>query len=702
MTPNTISILDGSTFIVSDRRGNIEASPDQPHGLFFRDTRHLSRWVLTVDGALPDTLSTDAIEYYYAQFFLVPKTGTIYKNPYVSLIRRRLAGDGFSENLTLVNHGTEPVELELRLEAGSDFADLFEVKDVLPKKGQIYREARGDVLVLGYRRESFIRETHIRSTEAAELSESGFVFRLRLPAKAEWKTTLLVAPCLDDHLVEPKYAGQDHPAARPNMAEGLGQWLARLPKLESVPPLIHRTYLKSAVDLAALRFYPFPDTMPGASVPAAGLPWFMTLFGRDSLMTSYQILPFAPDLAATTLRVLAAQQGKDVDDFREEQPGRILHEMRYGELTAFHERPHSPYYGASDTTPLFLILLDEYERWTGDADLVRELKGAAEAGLAWIDRFGDRDGDGYVEYERTRDTGLENQCWKDSWNSIVHPDGTLSSTPRATCEIQGYVYDAKRRVARLAREIWGDADLARRLEQEAAALKQRFNRDYWVPERKFFALALDGEKRRVETLASNIGHLLWSGIVEDDKIEPLVRHLMGPQLYSGWGVRTLAAGQDAYNPIEYHNGTVWPHDCSFIAAGLARAGYRAEASLMCQALFEAALFFNYRLPEVFAGYPRERTACPVEYPTASSPQAWASGAPLLAIRVILGLEPKGDVLTADPVLPEYFGRLAVRGIPGRWGHADIDTGPVRGADVSGLQEAWLDHLLVSREAARAA
>jgi glycogen debranching enzyme len=702
MTQNTISILDGSTFIVSDRLGNIDASPNQPHGLFFRDTRHLSRWVLTVDGTLPDTLSADDLEYNHAQFFLIPKTGTIYKNPYVSLVRRRHAGDGFSETLMLFNHGTEPVELELRLEAACDFADLFEVKDALAKKGRSYREVRKDMLVLGYQREQFVRETHIRSREAAEVTDGGFVFRPRVEAKAEWKATLLVAPMLDHQAIEPKYAGGKDEPARPNMGESLAQWLARMPRMESMPPVIQRTCLKSAVDLAALRFYPFPDTMPEASVPAAGLPWFMALFGRDSLMTSYQMLPFAPDLAATTLRVLAARQGKEIDDFREEQPGRILHEMRYGELTVFHERPHSPYYGASDTTPLFLILLDEYERWTGDAALTRELQGAAEAALAWIDRFGDRDGDGYIEYERTRETGLENQCWKDSWNSIVHPDGTLASMPRATCELQGYVYDAKRRVARLAREVWGKADLAVRLEQEAADLKQRFNRDYWIPDRKFFALALDGQKRKVETLASNIGHLLWSGIVDDDKIEPIVRHLMGPQLYSGWGVRTLAAGQGAYNPIEYHNGTVWPHDNSFIAAGLARAGYRAEASLICQALFEAALFFDLRLPEVFAGYARERTAFPVEYPTASSPQAWASGAPLLAVRVMLGLEPKGDVLTSDPILPEYVGRLALRGIPGRWGRADVDTGLVGGPDRAGIVADWLGKLLVSREASRAA
>lgn len=700
MAANTISILDGSTFVVSDSSGNIEARPDQPHGFFCRDTRHLSRWVLTVNGALPNPLSTDDIEYYFAQFFLVPATGTIYKNPYVSLIRTRLVGEGFRENLTLMNHGAEPVELELRLEAASDFADLFEVKDALAKKGETYSGVRDGELVLGYRREQFVRETRIRSSDAARMSETGLVFRPRIEAKSEWKTTILVAPMLDQQVIEPKYAGPDEVQAKPNMGENLANWLSRMPKMRGEPPAIRQTYRRSVVDLAALRFYPFPDTMPEASVPAAGLPWFMALFGRDSLLTGYQTLPFMPDLAATTLRVLAAHQGKEVDDFREEQPGRILHELRFGELTAFDERPHSPYYGATDTTPLFLVLLDEYERWTGDAGLMRELEDSARAALAWIDGFGDRDGDGYIEYERTRETGLENQCWKDSWNSIVHPDGTLSSLPRATCEIQGYVYDAKRRSARLAREIWGDPALADRLEREASELKRRFNQDFWIADRQFFALALDGGKRKVETLTSNIGHLLWSGIVEDDKVEPVVRHLMGPQLYSGWGVRTLAEGQPAFNPIEYHNGTVWPHDNSFIAAGLARAGYRQEASLICQALFEAALYFRHRLPEVFAGYARERTVFPVEYPTASSPQAWASGAPLLALRVMLGLEPRGETLISDPVLPEHIADLALRGIPGRWGRADADTEPARDDRPKEIAEEWLGRFIAARESLR--
>jgi glycogen debranching enzyme len=398
----------------------------------------------------------------------------------------------------------------------------------------------------------------------------------------------------------------------------------------------------------------------------------MTLFGRDSLVTSYQALPFTPELAETTLRVLAARQGGGIDDFRDQEPGKILHEIRFGELTHFGERPQSPYYGSADATPFWLVLLDETERWTGHAGLVRELEPNARAALRWIDEYGDRDGDGYVEYQRrNEETGLENMCWKDSWNSILFADGTNSKLPRATCEIQGLVYDAKRRSARLAREFWNDPGLADRLERQAAELKERFNRDFWIPKRRFFALALDGDKRRVDSLTSNIGHLLWSGVVDDDKARAIRRHLMSDKMFSGWGVRTMAEGEGGYNPIEYHNGTVWPHDNAFIAAGLKRYGFGKDAARIAYAMLEAATYFDWRLPEVFAGYPRSLTQFPVEYPTASTPQAWATGTPLLLLRVLLGLEPDGERLRSDPTLPEEISLLRLRRIRGRFGEAEV-------------------------------
>jgi glycogen debranching enzyme len=328
--------------------------------------------------------------------------------------------------------------------------------------------------------------------------------------------------------------------------------------------------------------------------------------------------------------------------------------------------PHSPYYGTADATPLFLVLLDAYERWTGDRGLVAELEPNARAALAWIDRDGDLDGDGYVEYRRRNEqTGLENQCWKDSWNAIRFADGSLAQVPIATCEIQGYVYDAKVRAARLAREIWDDSRLSERLESEARDLRRRFNDDFWLEPGSFFALALDRDKQLVDSLTPNIGQLLWSGIVDEERARPLVAHLFGEALFSGWGVRTLAESARGYDPVGYHIGTVWPHDTSLIALGLARYGFREEAGRLALAMFQAATEFGYRLPEAFAGYPRDFSTIPVEYPTASKPQAWAAGAPLLLLRALLGLEP-GRELSADPVLPKEIGSVAVSGIRGRW------------------------------------
>jgi glycogen debranching enzyme len=453
------------------------------------------------------------------------------------------------------------------------------------------------------------------------------------------------------------------------MQKNLERWLAEAPRLECDWDPLNATYRRSLVDLAALRFSPL--TAGGRSLPAAGLPWFMTMFGRDSIFTSLQALPFAPELAATTLRELGMRQGSRFDDFRDEDPGRILHEMRYGELTAFAERPHSPYYGTADATPLFVVLLDEYERWTGDTKLVRELEYEARAALNWIDEYADLRGDGYVWYQRrNEETGLENQCWKDSWDSISYRDGRLPGFPRATCELQGYAYDAKIRGARLARLVWRDATYADRLEKQAADLKRRFNRDFWVADGEYFALALDPEGERVDALTSNIGHLLWSGIVDKSKAKAVARHLVGPQLFSGWGVRTLASDQGRYNPIGYHVGTVWPFDNSFVAWGLRRYGFKHEAALVAAGILDAAEFFDGRLPEAFGGYERTLTKYPVQYPTACSPQAWSTGAPLLFLRTMLGLEPLGDHLVVDPALPVGIGHLELLDLPGRWGRLD--------------------------------
>jgi glycogen debranching enzyme len=672
MTDTQVRILDGNTFVVSDERGDIEASLTDPTGLFSFDTRFLSRWVLTVDGQRLTPLSVDDLQYFETRFFLVPGTGTVYVDAKLSVIRHRSVGNGFHEELAILNHDAKPVELTVRIEAGCDFADLFEVKDAVEKKGSYSTRLDDQRLVLAYQRETFSRSTAISSSQPCALDEHGLTFQLTLGPHRSWKTGLDVVPELlgatDGADTEPSLAWQ---ARRPrtNMARNLERWLDQAPRLECDWEPLKTTYRRSLVDLAALRFSPI--SAGRHSLPAAGLPWFMTMFGRDSILTSLQALPFNQELAATTLRELALRQGTRLDDFRDEDPGRILHEMRYGEMTAFEERPHSPYYGSADATPLFVVLLDEYERWTGDSRLVRELEFEARAALNWIDEYADLQGNGYIAYQRrNQETGLENQCWKDSWDSISYRDGALPGFPRATCELQGYAYDAKLRGARLARLVWRDPTFAGTLERQAADLKRRFNRDFWVEDGEYFAIALDANGRRVDSLTSNNGHLLWSGIVDKAKAKAVAQQLMGERMFSGWGVRTLAVGEGRYNPIGYHNGTIWPFDNSFVAWGLRRYGFKAEAARIAAGILEAAQFFDGRLPEAFGGYPRSMTKYPVQYPTACSPQAWSTGAPLLLLVTMLGLEPVGEHLLVDPALPSTIGHLELLDIPGRWGRVD--------------------------------
>jgi glycogen debranching enzyme len=672
-----IKILDGNTFVVSDSSGDIEASATDPTGLFSFDTRFLSHWVLTVNGQRLSALSTDDLQYFETRFFLIPGGGAVYQNSKQSVIRTRAVADGFHEQITVLNHDEKPFNLTLRLDVGSDFADLFEVKDALEKKGKYSARVDRGRLVLGYQRDTFAKATAITANGPVKFDRKGLTFKVRVPPQGEWSAEVQVSVSLLGG------GGREPKRAKRDLASGLDRWLRDAPRLECDWRSLENTYIRSLVDLAALRFSPL--TAGRTSLPAAGLPWFMTMFGRDSIFTSLQALPFTPELAATTLRELGNRQGTRIDDFRDEDPGRILHEMRYGELTAFEERPHSPYYGSADATPLYIVLLDEYERWTGDRKLVRDYELEALAALNWIDEYADLQGNGYIAYQRrNKKTGLENQCWKDSWDSISYRDGRLPGFPRATCELQGYAYDAKIRGARLAREIWKDPTLANELEKQAADLKRRFNRDFWIADRGYFALALAPDGSQVDSLASNNGHLLWSGIVDKSKAESVVKHLMGPRMFSGWGVRTMAVGETRYNPIGYHVGTIWPFDNSFIAWGLRRYGFKEEAARVAAGILDAAEFFDGRLPEAFGGYPRASTKYPVEYPTACSPQAWSTGTPLLLLRTMLGLEPLGDHLVVDPALPEGIGHLELLDIPGRWGRVDafgrgrVSTGDDRG------------------------
>jgi glycogen debranching enzyme len=659
--PDAVQILEGTTFAVSDAAGDMPEGVVS--GLFHRDTRHLSQWELSIAGKKPVVLTSAPVDYYSASFTLTNPELPGLAAESLSIQRFRLVGNGMRESITVENNLSQPISFELRLSCGADFADLFEVKDRIAEKQGSYTIDRGsgdsETLAFRYENGPFRAGTWIRPTEPARIEGDDLVWDCSLEARGSWTTGIRVAVSEENAKKEPTH-GEFVASSR--MADLVfRKWQAEVPQIEAGVDLLRHIFRASVVDLAGLRL---TESFGGyeASLPAAGLPWFMAIFGRDTLITSYMSLWVGPELARGALYALAALQGRDVDDFRDEEPGKILHEIRHGELTVLGKQPHSPYYGTADATPLWLILLSEYWRFTGDGATCTELKRAALAALEWIDRYGDRDGDGYVEYDTRSSEGLDNQGWRDSWDGVVFRDGSLPRRPLALCEIQGYVYDAKLRLADIADQVWGEPDLAERLRSQAEALADRFNRDFWTDERDgFYVIGLDGEKKMVNSRTSNMGHLLWSGIVPEDRAGKIVRQLFDEHMFTGWGIRTLSTENAGYNPIGYHRGTVWPHDNAIISAGLARYGFRDEANRLATAMFEAAAFTDYRLPEVFAGFPRSHGRFPVRYPTACSPQAWATAAPFLWVRTMLGIEPENGALACDPHVPEEMGRIHIRG-----------------------------------------
>ena len=671
MRPPRISVMDGVCFVVSDRSGDMAASPSDLVGLFSFDTRFLSRWVLTIDGQRLSPLSVDDLRHFETRYFLVPGEPTHYVSSTMTVIRHRTVGLSFGEQVTLLNHRREPVDVTVRLDAASDFADIYElgIPDLI-KKGELSRSTGDDFLFLLYQRERFRRGTVVKTSEPAEIDLDGLTYRVRIPPHGSWTTELRVETAVETPSGTDLRGEVRHQirAAKQSNERDLTEFLAQRPVLNCEHPALAQTYRRSMLDLAALRH---PDLTTGRKMPSAGLPWFMTLVGRQALITCLQTLPFVPELAATTLEVLALLQGAKVDDYRDEQPGKILHQIRYGETAAFEETPHSQYYGSVDATPLFVVLLDEYERWTGDATLVHRLEREARAALNWLDQYADLLGDGYVRYPRpTSPFEAVNQVWKDSRPGICYADGRLPGSPLAVCEVQGYAYDARRRGARLAREFWQDPAYAQLLDQRADQLRDRFNRDFWIAGRGCYALALDADGAQVDALASNQGHLMWSGILDPARADAVVDRLMGEEMFSGWGIRTLGTREALFNPVGVHVGTVWPYDNSIIAAGMRRYGFRAEAGRIAQAIVDTAGYFQGRLPEAFAGYDRASTAHPVWYPTGNSPQGWSAGAPLLLLRCLLGLEPRGDHLVVDPAIAPGLGQIELLDIPGRWGTVD--------------------------------
>ncbi|TDC64099.1 amylo-alpha-1,6-glucosidase [Micromonospora sp. KC207] len=667
---DTTGIFYGNMFMISNRNGDVETEPVTPLGLFFLDTRFLSTWRLSLDGEKLTELSIEDVCSFESRFALVPGQPTYYVQATTSILRHRSVGETFEEAVTLINYAAEPVRYAVRLDVGADFAEVQEIRDGLRRAREVSTTIDDSSLRLHYRRRTLHRETVVSASEPARVDERGFTFTVSVDSHSTWTVRLRVLTLVRDlsrRDLRERLRSSTH-RSRAEAGREIDQIAAAVPELRAEHGPLSEAYRRSVLDLAALyhQGLNYRDRLP-----ATGLPWSMTLLGRESLVSSLQVLPFLPHRAVSTLRILALSQGARIDPFRGEQPGRIVQESRYGESAAFADTPDAADYSAADTTPLFVILLDEYERWTGDAELVRRYEFEARAAIAWLDEYADPVGDGYVwSTRRQRPGGLVNESWRNSVESICFRDGRLATFPQAICELQGYAYDARLRAARMARLFWNDPAYADRLERAAAALRDRFNRDFWLPERGYYALALQSDGQRVDALASNVGHLLWSGIVEPEHAERLAGHLLGPALFSGWGVRTLASTEGQYNPLGHHTGAIWPADNSLIVWGLRRYGFRQEAARIARALLEAGQHFQGALPAYFAGYDRATTRVPVPHHATDSPYAPSAGAPLLLLRALLGLEPREDHLVIDAGVPEDMGHIELLDIRGRWGYID--------------------------------
>lgn len=680
----SLTLVEGTTFCVSDSAGDIE--PAAANGLFVRDTRVVSKWRLRIDGAPVEPLSSFAREPFHGQ--LVGRGMVRAGQPEATLVveRDRYVGAGMREDLTIRNYGIDAVGIDVLLEIEADFADIFAVKDRRAAiTGPVTRAHTGEALV--FQTEDGSRGARVLAAGAQVIGDA-LMFRPVIPAGGTWSVTLRVVPIIDGQAM-----GEPYPVDRPLTEAGpsrrLRAWREAAPSFLVGNAVLGRALLRSQRDLGALRIE--DPAHPADDVVAAGAPWFMALFGRDSILTSQMMVPFAPELAMGTLRTLARFQGTSLDLRTDEEPGRILHEVRLGADFSFVPGGSGIYYGSIDSTPLFVMLCGRALRWGAPADRLAELRPAVEKALNWIVEFGDRDGDGFVEYQRGSDRGLVNQCWKDSIDSMSFSGGRLASTPIAAAEVQGYVYAAYLAAAELFR-AWGDAKTGAEWTARAALLKKRFHEAFWMPEHDFYAMALDGEKAQLDVVSSNIGHVLWSGLADEGVASKVVDRLLAPEMFTGFGIRTLSSEAARYNPTSYHNGSIWPHDTAIVAAGMAAVGRRDGAEAVICALIDSIEAFDGRLPELFCGFDRVARPVPVPYPAACRPQAWAAAVPFELFRISLDLDI--DLLDGrlqSGAAPSFLGEVVADGL--RAGdrrfrvHADRSGSRIEGLDSGGAATA---------------
>jgi glycogen debranching enzyme len=699
----------GNYYLLTDPFGDIH--PDSRGlGLYDSDSRLVSCMSLRVGGVRPVLLQGSMGANYRGAIQLTNPSAD--RNPdakvhpldelvgrTIGIARDRLvANEGMEERVRIVNHAEREMTIAVELELGADSADIFEVRGYpRPKRGSLLPVALTPTRAtfrydgLDHRR----RSTFVAFSDPAktfgpidgrsddEVMAGGsvrFYWEVRLASGARKDLRWTIWGAVSDRGGDEAAAHDgdataalfpEPPRISPDEgASAYHAWGRGTTSIQTDHELFNLTLNRSLADLRLLiNEGPGPDQR----YVAAGVPWFSTLFGRDALIASFQALAFRPQIAVETLSVLAAYQATEDDPWRDAEPGKILHELRIGEMAGAGELPHTPYYGSVDSTPLWLILFGATFDWTGDRALVDRLWPNALAALEWIDRFGAHNGDGFVDYQRRSERGLLNQGWKDSSDAIRDRAGRGPTMPVALAEVQGYVFDAKRRMAALA-SVRGDDEMARRLLAEAETLRARFEDAFWVEDQRYYAMALDGERRQLDAIGSNAGQCLWTGIASPARARDVADRLMGPAMFSGWGIRTYAEDQPGYNPIGYHTGSVWPHDTSLVAAGLKRYGFDEESNRLVGHVFQAAQHFtDYRLPELFCGFDRDQSSLPVPYPVACSPQAWAAGASFLFLETMLGLRAhagQGELELRHPNLPDWIGRVTLNNL--RVGEASVD------------------------------
>lgn len=670
------ALKDGDCFVVSDPHGDITGGPD---GLFDADTRLLSRLRLLIGGKRPTMLSSGVssdnvmFTFHGANRPLPPTGGRVVPPGVVHVERRRLIWRRrLYERIRLTNHGLDEILAPVTIEFAADFRDMFEVRgDSRPKRGAADSPVlNGRSASFGYTGVDEVRRTSVVSFSEApqRLTADRAEFMAWFPRRGVFDLFVEVAEVADDPPDERRFR-QAAAEARRAMRQR-GRHGAR-PATDD--PTFNRWLGQSRADLALLT-----TELEAGRYPYAGIPWFSTPFGRDGIISAWQLLLFDPGLARGVLTYLAGRQARETSAFRDSQPGKIMHETRQGEMAALGEVPFGLYYGGVDTTPLFIGLAGAYARRTADLDFIRAIWPALEGAAAWLSDFGDSDGDGLIDYARAADTGLANQGWKDSYDSVFHADGRFPKGPIALVEVQGYAFAAWRTMAELAARLGlpGAEDYAGRAERLRIAVEDRF----WMEDEGYYGLAVDGDGRLCRPLASNAGHLLFCGLPSPERAERVMQRLAAADFRTGWGLRTLARGQARYNPMSYHNGSVWPHDTSLCVAGMARYGDRDRVGEILRDLFETAQHMEMRLPELFCGFPRRPGEPPVPYPVSCSPQAWAAGSAFLMLQSLLGVTVDAFEKTVSivrPRLPEGVGRLTLNGLPIGDCHVDLAFERVR-------------------------